>query len=353
MTNDRDRSRQEGRRRFRRVVIEERQRNTLHGIRDNLGLQRRRRSERLRPGHVPADQLAQGARPAAARRVRHAGPRRLEALDGDGRLGLSQSALGGPDRQALAARCDRGRGPAACHLCRPVWAAIAAQLRTYGGVGIDPGAEGIHARGEARRVNELDWAELDQVVQYALLEALVTCRPFPRRFFPWLKGTLSFRALDHVRADIAEHSTLLPHDDGIKEVVDAVLADRSHPAAAFYACPASPAHTQWLRPLDIAELFNVADEYAIYTRTRTACERAVDRLPTRQGEVIRDHCSRAMTQERIAQLRGVAASTVRNSHSKALGKLRRDDELFAVLAAVGKVRGRARREKLKAERQAA
>jgi hypothetical protein len=49
-----------------------------------------------------------------------------------------------------------------------------------------------------------------------------------------------------------------------------------------------------------------------------------------------------MTQEKIAEARGLAASTVRNNHSKALGNLRRDDELFHVLAVVGKVRDRAR-----------
>lgn len=36
-------------------------------------------------------------------------------------------------------------------VCRPTWAAVAANLRTYGGVDVDPGAEGIHAREEARR----------------------------------------------------------------------------------------------------------------------------------------------------------------------------------------------------------
>jgi len=69
--------------------------------------------------------------------------------------------------------------------------------------------------------------------------------------------------------------------------------------------------------------------------------------------VIRDHYFRAMTQERISTVRGIAPSTVRNNHSKALGNLRRDDQLFQVLAAVGKVRDQARREKLEAERRRA
>lgn len=100
-------------------------------------------------------------------------------------------------------------------------------------------------------------------------------------------------------------------------------------------------------------VFELAEEFATYNRTRTACERAVDRLPTRQGQVVRDRYFRAMTQEKIAKVHGIAASTVRNSHSKALGNLYRDDQLFEVLAAVGKVRDRARRELLAAERQRA
>lgn len=50
-----------------------------------------------------------------------------------------------------------------------------------------------------------------------------------------------------------------------------------------------------------------------------------------------------MTQADIAAVRGVADSTVRNTHRGALRNLRADDELFEVLEAVGKVRDRDRR----------
>lgn len=239
-------------------------------------------------------------------------------------------------------------------VCRPTWAMVAANLRTYGGVDMDPGAEGFRKREEAHRVNQLDRAELDQVIHNALLDALLDCpRPFPRRFFPWLKTTLAYRALDHVRQDLGEHDTNLPHDDGIKDVLDTILGDPGHPGASFYAAPASPAHSQWLRTLDLPQVFDLAEEYATYNRTRSACERAVDRLPDRQRSVIRDRYYRAMTQVEIAEVRGLAASSVRTSHGQALGNLRRDNELFEVLAAVGKVRDRARREKLEAERRQA
>jgi DNA-directed RNA polymerase specialized sigma24 family protein len=345
---------EEHRKKLRRVVIENRQRKTLEQVRDSLGYAPDldpnaydQRTFRLINQRMQLDRL-----PHADYVVPRLDDWKHWTAMGDweSRNRILEELTGKLRRR----EASTGEVTFLVTVCRPAWAAVAANLRTYGGVDVDPGAEGIHAREEARRVNELDRAELDQVIQHALMDALLACpRPFPRRFFPWRKATLSYRALDHVREDLGEHDTQLPHDDGIKDVVDSLLSDPSHPAASFYASPASPAHSQWLRTLDMDRVFEVAEEYATYNRSRTACERAVDRLPTRQGQVVRDHYFRAMTQERIAEVRGIAASTVRNSHSKALGNLYRDDELFEVLAAVGKVRDKARREQLAAERQQA
>jgi hypothetical protein len=169
-------------------------------------------------------------------------------------------------------------------VCRPVWAGVAASLRRYGGLDDDPGAAAAHAREEAQRVNELDRSELDQVVQNALLDALYRCpREFPHRFFNWLKATLAHRALDYVRRDLGEHDTLLPHDLGIRDVLDKVLAGEvgsSEPD--FFTQPGSPGFSQWLRTLDLPAIFELADEYATYARVRGATERAVQRLPQRQ-----------------------------------------------------------------------
>lgn len=216
------------------------------------------------------------------------------------------------------------------------------------------GADGPFRREEARRVNELDRDELDQVVQHALLDALVRCpRPLPRRFFAWLQSVLVHRALDHVRQDLTEHDTVLPLDSGIREVVDAVLADDRAQAAAAFRAPASPAHSQWLRTLDLPAMFDLSHEYAIYARTRSACQRAVDRLPNRQRQVVQSHYFEAMAQTDIAARDGLADSTIRNTHSGALRNLRSDDELFDVLEAVGKARDYERRLALQAERRAA
>jgi hypothetical protein len=127
-------------------------------------------------------------------------------------------------------------------VCRPTWAKVASSLRRYGGVPMDPGAEASARREEARRVNELDRDELDQVIQHALLDALLPCPwPLPPRFFPSLEAVLVHRALDHVRQDLTEHDTVIPHDNGIREIVEAVLADESAATAAALRAPASPA----------------------------------------------------------------------------------------------------------------
>lgn len=60
-----------------------------------------------------------------------------------------------------------------------------------------------------------------------------------------------------------------------------------------------------------------------------------------------------MTEPELAARHGVADSTIRNTHAGALRNLRRDDELFDVLEAVGKVRDYARRRELEAPRRAA
>jgi RNA polymerase sigma factor (sigma-70 family) len=228
-------------------------------------------------------------------------------------------------------------------ICRPVWMATIRGLWRYGGVEVDSRADGVHRREEAKRVAELDRDHLSQVVQEALLDALGHCpRPFPSRFFRWLKVVLAHRALDYIRGDLTEHTTLMPEDRGIADLLDAVFADEQT-ANASYRSMGSPAYHQWVRTLDLARLFEISAEYATYARTRSACERAVERLPPRQRQVIQKHYFEAMTHEQIAGERQVAASTVRNTHAGALRNLQRDDELFDVLEAVGKVRDYARR----------
>jgi RNA polymerase sigma factor (sigma-70 family) len=239
-------------------------------------------------------------------------------------------------------------------VCRPVWMKVVRSLRRYGGGSADPRAAGAHRREEVRRINELDRDELDQVVHHALLDALSTCpRPFPRRFFAWVETMLVHRALDHVRRDLTEHDTVMAHDVGIREVVERVLADERSAAFGAHRSIGSRGHDQWVRTLDLPAMFELSAEYATYARTRSACERAVERLPGRQREVVQSHYFETMTQAEVAGQLGLAESSVRNSHAGALRNLRRDDDLFDVLEAVGKVRDRDRRLVLQQLRQAA
>jgi RNA polymerase sigma factor (sigma-70 family) len=238
-------------------------------------------------------------------------------------------------------------------VCRPTWLAVARNLRRYGGADLDPRADGMRLREEASRVNMLDRGELNEVVQRALLDALWACpRPFPRRFFPWLRNVLAYRALDHIRTELGENEVKLPKEVEIEQVIDQALASSKERGGAFFAEPASPGHDQWIRTLDISAIFELADEYSSYARTGSACERAVRRLPRRQQQVIQSHYFENQTQAEIAAAHRLADSTVRNTHRGALRALGRDDDLFDVLEAVGKVRDQTRRAALDARRAA-
>jgi RNA polymerase sigma factor (sigma-70 family) len=339
------------RRHLRRVVIERHQRNTLEHVRDHLGY-----AADLDPKAYDRETF----RLINQRRELEQLPEADEVLpllddwkywdkmnDWDSRNQLLEDLIGKLRRKEASA----GEIYVLVTVCRPVWAGVLATLRRCSGDPIDPRADGKHQYEEAQRVNELDNEELKQVVQHGLIDAFLNCpRPFPRFFFHWLKKTLAFRALEHVRADISEHGTRLPYDSDVRDVVDSVLKSRTDRAAAHFAALAAPGHDQWIRTLDLPALFDVADEYATYARVSKACERAVDRLPDRQRKVIRERYYNEMTQQQIASAMKVSDSTIRNTHSGALKNLRKDDELFVLLEAVGMVRDRARKLQMEAER---
>jgi RNA polymerase sigma factor (sigma-70 family) len=340
---------------LRRVVIEDRQRRTLEQVRMSMGYGNDldphaydRETFRLINQRKDLDALPEASYVVPALdEWKHW----TKMNDWESRNRLLEELIGKLRRKEASS----GEIQFLVTVCRPVWAGVAASLRRYGGLDDDPRASGVHQREESRRVNELDRVELDGVIRNALMDAFYKCpRDFPRRFFPWLRTTLSHRALDYVRADLAEHDTILPHDVGIKNVLDRVLTSGgNHPGAAFFASPGSPGYSQWLRTLDLQAVFELADEYATYARVSSACARAVERLPNRQRQVVQSHYFEAMTQAQIAKTHKLSDSTVRNTHKGALRNLRSDDEFFDVLEAAGKVRDRARREETERQRSLA
>jgi hypothetical protein len=143
-------------------------------------------------------------------------------------------------------------------ICRPTWVKIARQLRESGG-DLPVDVQGDHRREEAIRVQDLDRGEVNQVMRHALLGTLLRCpRPIPRFFFPWLEKVLTYRALDHVRHELTENGSR-PFDGAIHTVVDQVLADPDAYGAEYFRLPASPAHDQWLRTLDLPTIFDLAE----------------------------------------------------------------------------------------------
>jgi RNA polymerase sigma factor (sigma-70 family) len=346
---------EEGRRRhLRRVVIEDRQRNTLQHVRGSLGY-----ADDLDPRAYNRDTF----RMINQRRELERLPGSDDVIpmldnwkywdkmnDWDSRNSLLEELIGKLRRKEASS----AEIYVLVTVCRPVWAGVLTKLRRCGGEAIDPRADGKHQYEEARRVNELDDDELNQVVQHGLIDAFLKCpRPFPPYFFSWLKKTLSFRALEHVHADICEHGTRLPYDADVRDLVDSVLKSRGEREAAFFSAPGAPGHDQWFRTLDLPAIFEVANEYATYARVGRACERAVDRLPSQQRRVVRERYYNEMTQKQIARAMRVSDSTVRNTHAGALTNLRKDDELFVLLDAVGMVRDRARKLQMERDRQKA
>ena len=214
-------------RRLRRVIIEERQRKTLEHA-------------RLATGY--ADDIDPHAHNQATFRLINQ-RKELDALpaaelvvpalddwkhwtrmnDWDSRNRLLEELTGKMRR--------REASPAEIQLlvvvCRPAWRAVLVSLRRYGGMDLDPRAESVHQREEARRVNELDRAQLDQVIQHALMDVLQDCpRTVPHTVLPVAEERARPpRPRPCPPGDRrGRHATR--YDRGIKSVLDDLLASK-------------------------------------------------------------------------------------------------------------------------------
>lgn len=236
---------------------------------------------------------------------------------------------------------------------RPAWLAVSKALYRFDGLQVADDWGQRSQRHESHMAHDLDRQQTDHVVQTALIEALQRVpRPFPGRFFPWLKATLSYRALEYVQGEIRDRGPAFDDDAGIEAVIDGVLANGAAREARFTSAGSS-GFQEWLRTFDLASLFDLAHEFAPYGVARTACQQAVHRLPKKQRSVIERKYFDEMTSAAIAAADGLASSTVRNTHKQALRNLRNDDNLFEVLRVAGKVRDRARQLQLESDRRQA
>lgn len=326
---------------LRRVVIEERQEQLIDRVRTQAGLAEdmslhahNRETWRLRNQKCALDDLPHAATVMPS----------LEDWkywskinDWDSRTAMLEELIGRLRRR----EATEGEVALLVVICGPTWNGVAKALRrACAGHDVDL-SFGVRQREELDRVERVDRDALDQMLVETMLSELATCpTPLPRYFFPWLKETLSHRALDYLAQEIGR-------DDAVAEFIDEVLAER--PQGRLLA----PSFDSWLRSMNVPEMIDASYDFASYIKTQSACKKAVDRLPAGQRDVIEGHYFEKRKLVEIAGETGRAASTVRNVHMQALGNLRRDDVLFTALESIGKVRDGSRARELAEQEQLA
>ena len=203
-----------------------------------------------------------------------------------------------------------------------------------------PEAPTRHQRVEARWVRNLDLQRLWDVTRSAVLEALFRYpTPSPDRFFPWLRRTVSYRALDHLLSELpeiettqktaAEAAAIQDYLAGFENVDPPPMRD----AAGFRA---------WQSRADMRVVYDVTDDYYAFGTVRKVCADAIGRLPDGQRDVIRAYFFAGDSVDEIAARRRVSESTIYNTKSQAQRKLHDDECFFVALYNLGKVRDRAR-----------
>ena len=180
------------------------------------------------------------------------------------------------------------------------------------------------------------------VTRAALLDALYRYpTPGPDKFFPWLQATIAHGALDHLKAELPELRTP-SHSTAEAEALQRALhglEDLGTPHVRD-----APNRANWRNQIPMRDLFDVADSYFTHGAVQRVCRLAVGRLAPKQRDVVDHLFFQGDTPEELANDRGVTKSTIYNHKSQALGNLRKDDEFFTGLCALGKVRDRARKE---------
>lgn len=205
----------------------------------------------------------------------------------------------------------------------------------------DPlGKTSWHRREEATRLHEVERQALFDVTRAATLDALYRYpTPPPERFFPWLRATIAHGALDHLRHELPEIQTTQRTKQEAEEMQTALSGlENLDPPTLRNA----PNRERWRRRVDLRSIFEITESYYEHAAVRQVCGAAVGRLPVRQREVIEHLFFEGGKADELAARRNIAASTVYNHKSQALGNLHSDDIFFAGLSALGRVRDHVR-----------
>jgi DNA-directed RNA polymerase specialized sigma24 family protein len=201
-------------------------------------------------------------------------------------------------------------------------------------------------REEARRIQEIDRQSLFDVTREAALEAIFRYpTPAPPKFFPWLRETIAHRALDHLKADLAE----LPTCAATRAEAEAMQLA----LAGFERLDGPPLRDgkglrAWRDQFRMRDVFDVVEEFFRHDPVRRACQEAVGRLPRAQREIIDGYFFHELDVPTLASARGVSESTVYNQKAVAQQRMEDDDVFFSALYSLSMVRDRARIERLQA-----
>ena len=195
-------------------------------------------------------------------------------------------------------------------------------------------------RAEARMVREIDKQTLYDVTRNATIEALFRYpSPPPDRLFPWLRETISWRALDQLRSELSDLETTV-YNAAEAEALQAALADLDQvdPPAMGEAAGLR----EWRRGFNLRGLYETVEAFYDESAVRQACTAAVGRLPRCQAEVIDGLFFQDHTAQQLAIQRDVSRNTIYNTSAHAKRNLHEDDCFFAALYQLGIVRDRAR-----------
>lgn len=234
-------------------------------------------------------------------------------------------------------------------VCEPVRRGVTKQLvLARAGLEGPVAAPELHRREEHRRLCEIDRRRLYEVTFEAVLEALYRYpSPAPLRFFPWLRATVSQRALDLLRDELTTGDFNAAGREEAEAMALALAGFDTH-AISGPAADDSREYRRWRQQLSFTELYDDTQSYFEHGAVREACNAAIGRLPRAQGEVISAYFFRHLDVPSIAAERAISSSTVYNHKAQAQKRLEDDDVWFMALWALGKVRDKVRAERIKA-----